>query len=62
MAHDKTILERAFELAASGNHRSLDTLKRQLKAERYEGTDAHIGGAGLSKQLRRMMLDARKPG
>ena len=46
MDQNTTALERAFYLARSGDHRSLDDIKHHLRAECY--SDAQITGATLS--------------
>jgi hypothetical protein len=54
-----TELERAFQLAKSGNVATLDALKHQLRAEGY--SDATITGRTLSKQLRALILASQRP-
>lgn len=44
-------VERAFQLVRDGSCRSLDDLRRKLKAEGHEGVYAHIAGS-LGKQLK----------
>jgi arginine repressor len=57
MYYDETALERAFQLARSGDHRSIDEIKRRLRTEGY--SDAQITGATLSRQLRELIRSAR---
>jgi hypothetical protein len=45
-----TALERAFQLAKSGNVATVSALKERLKAEGY--SDATVKGKALTKQLR----------
>jgi hypothetical protein len=51
---DRTIIERAFELARGGDCRTLEELRRALTRERYAGVDAHLAGAGIRSQLKTM--------
>jgi hypothetical protein len=55
-----TALERAFELAKSGNVATIDALRRQLKAEGY--SDAKVIGKALTTQLRGLIDASQKPG
>jgi hypothetical protein len=57
MYHDATALERAFQLASSGDHRSIDEIKRCLRTEGY--SDTQITGGTLSRQLRVLIRSAR---
>ena len=50
---NKTILERAFELARAG--KSVDDIRRQLSAEQYSNVEAHLAGGMIKKQLRNAM-------
>ena len=52
-----TALERAFQLAKSGEYASVSAIKKQLKAERYEVTQ--ITGRALSKQLNDLIKAAQ---
>jgi hypothetical protein len=45
MYKDTTALERAFQLARSGDHRSIDDIKRCLRTEGYSDTQI-LGGVG----------------
>jgi hypothetical protein len=56
MAQDTTALERAFQLASSGDHRSIDDIKRRLRAEGYSVDQ--IAGSALKKQLRMLIRSA----
>ena len=62
MDQNTTALERAFQLAKSGEVATIDALKRQLRAEGYSaGT---ITGTTLSKQLRTLIQaskDQKRP-
>lgn len=47
----QNIFERAFELARSGQCRSMDEMRRKLKAEQFENVDAHLSGSTIKRQL-----------
>jgi LmbE family N-acetylglucosaminyl deacetylase len=47
-----TPLERAFELARSGEYAGVSEVRRQLKAEGY--SDQQLEGRSLSRQLREL--------
>lgn len=53
------ILERAFDLAKSGNCSTIDDIRRQLKAEHYAQVDAHLAGATVRRQLLDLCKEAR---
>ena len=53
-----TALERAFQLATSGNYTSVADIKKRLIAERY--TTEQITGGALSKQLQALIQTALK--
>ncbi|MBC9033711.1 hypothetical protein IAG41_15050 [Sphingomonas sp. JC676] len=55
---EKTILERAFELARNGDCQCLDDIRRRLSAERYSHVDDHLAGKMIQKQLRREIKGA----
>jgi hypothetical protein len=55
MEQDKTALERAFEIAASGA-RTMDDVRRQLKAEGYD--QSQLEGRTLTAQLMDIMRKA----
>jgi hypothetical protein len=59
MARRPTTLERAFELAQTGEHAGISDIKQRLKAEGYENIDAQLFGRGLARQLRTICQDAR---
>lgn len=48
---NKTTVERAFELAREGQCRSVDDIRRQLKAERFDAVEGHLSGGTLRRQL-----------
>jgi hypothetical protein len=53
------ILERAFELAKSGDCGSIDDIRRQLKSEHYAQVDAHLAGSTVRRQLLDLCKEAR---
>ena len=58
MDQNVTALERAFQLAKSGNVATIDRLKRQLRAEGYSA--ATIAGKTL-KQLLALIHASQRP-
>lgn len=54
----KTALERAFDLARSGECKTIDAIKRRLKAESYN--QDQIDGRSLCLQLRALMASTKK--
>jgi transketolase N-terminal domain/subunit len=59
MVQNVTALERAFQLAKSGNVATMDALKNQLKAEGY--SVATVTGKALTRQLRSLINAAKGP-
>jgi hypothetical protein len=60
------LVERAYELARSGEVANVDQLITELKREHYEQTDAHLaGGSTLGRELHKICraawLAAGKP-
>lgn len=53
-------LERAFDLARSGEYATVNDIRQQLRAERCEQVDAHLAGPSLARQLRSLCAEARK--
>jgi hypothetical protein len=53
----RTALERAFELAKSGQCTTVEEIKKKLKAEGFQ--DNQVVGRTLTKQLREL-IDAAK--
>ena len=56
MEPNKTAIERAFELAKSGEYSTVNAIKGKLKAEGYPLDQ--VDGKALTKQLRALMKDA----
>jgi hypothetical protein len=52
------ILERAFELARSGQCHSVDDIRRDLQRERHGNIEAHLAGPSIRAQLVKLMADA----
>jgi hypothetical protein len=59
MDQNTTALERAFELAKSGNVATIEALRHRLRAEGY--SDATIKGKTLSAQLRALINATQTP-
>ena len=59
MAEVITTLERAFQLARSGDCTSMTDLAKALKKERHEGVESHLMGPKLRIQLRTIMMEIR---
>jgi hypothetical protein len=53
-----TTIERAFELARSGECRTLPELKHRLRRERLESVDFHLAGKLTRTQLTELMARA----
>ena len=52
-------VERAFQLARSGGCRNMIEIVATLKRERHEAVDAHLAGASIRRDLRRLWEAAR---
>ena len=44
-------VERAFQLAKSGECHSIDDIRRQLAREQCTNIDAHLAGSSIRRQL-----------
>lgn len=53
-------LERAFELARSGDYASSAEIRLQLKRERHDQVEAHLQGPSISRQLRLLCEEASR--
>lgn len=51
----KGTVERALEIAASGECRTIDDVRRRLSMERLTSVDAHLAGRAIRAQLRALM-------
>ena len=52
-------LERAYELARSGQFRTISKIRDRLRAEGYADATAHFSSPTLMADLRRLMAAAR---
>lgn len=52
------LMERAFELARSGEVSDIVGIKTRLHAEGYSGIDAHLDGSQIRVDLRKIMAAA----
>ena len=57
MDHTLTALERAFQLARSGDYASIPDIKKRLSIEGYSA--GQVTGGTLTKQLQALMREAR---
>jgi len=57
--YEKPILERAFELARSGDYPRVKELEKALSKEGYAKGDPHIHSPSVRKQLRFLCISAR---
>jgi hypothetical protein len=55
----RTTIERAFEVASSGECRTMDELKRRLRREQFEAVEFHLAGKSIKAQLSELMMRAR---
>ncbi len=55
-----TTLERAYQIARSGECSNLEDLVRQLKSERFDAVDAHTSGPSVRRDLRQICQQARR--
>jgi hypothetical protein len=60
MTNPPTTLERAFALARSGEHSSVNEIRQRLKAERYDQVEGHLAGHSIGRQLRQLCDTARR--
>jgi hypothetical protein len=59
--YDKpTTLERAFELARSGECTGVAQIRMRLRAEGYRDGQAHTAGMSIRKQLDKICTEAQK--
>ena len=47
----ENVIERAFELAKSGRHHSVESIRRALTQERYSNVLQHLDGASIKREL-----------
>ena len=49
------IIERAYELARSGECSDVDQIRNRLKQEQYSAVERHLSGTLIRKQLRALI-------
>lgn len=54
-------VERAFQLARSGECRSVNDIRRQLRLEQRSNIDAHLAGSAIRKQLMQTIALLNEP-
>ena len=57
--YEPSTVERALQLARSGQCRTIGDIKRLLKAEQFAAVDIQLDGEGLKRQLRAAINGAR---
>jgi len=57
--YEKPILERAFELARTGEYQRVKELEKALSREGYAKGDPHIHSPSVRKQLRFICLSSQ---
>jgi tRNA G26 N,N-dimethylase Trm1 len=55
-----TTIERAYQMARSGECRSLEEIAIGLRREGYEAVAAHLAGASIRRDLRQICAQAAK--
>ena len=58
MTHRPTTIERAFQLASSGECASLGAIRSRLQSEGYHDAASQISGPSLLRQLRQLCAAA----
>lgn len=53
------IVERAFQLARSGECRKMGDILQALRRERFTQIEAHLGGRLIKEQLSKLMAEAQ---
>jgi hypothetical protein len=58
MSDDRMIstIERAFQLARAGVCHSVEDIRAQLSAERYDRVYEHLSGSTIQRQLRALLI------
>lgn len=56
--NDPSTIERAIQLARTGQFRTIGALKDALRGENMEGVDAHLAGVSIRRQLVGLMESA----
>jgi hypothetical protein len=57
--NEPSTVERAFQLARSGQCHSVQEIALKLKRERYDSVEAHLAGQSIRRDLRRLCTEAR---
>lgn len=57
--NDPTTLERAFELARSGEYAGVNDIRAKLKSEHHDQVEAHLAGPSIKRQLTRLCEESR---
>lgn len=60
MTTDKSTVARAFQIARSGTCRTVDELRKTLKAEKRDAVDEHLSSGTLIKQLRVLLRASQR--
>jgi hypothetical protein len=60
MTFPPTTVERAFDLARSGECRTIEDIRRRLKTERFSDVDQNLHSPSLKKQLQELMKASRQ--
>lgn len=55
------IIERAFQLARSGDCRNLGEIQQALSREQFTQIQAHLGGRAIKAQLLKLIAKAEAP-
>lgn len=58
-AQSANTVERAYELARSGQYATITQIRMQLRREGYSHVDGHTVGLGLRRELTRLMRAGR---
>jgi len=61
MTHRPTTLERAYQLADSGDFKTVGDIKRRLTEERYERVKEHLEGPSIMRALRERCARTWRP-
>ena len=57
-----SIIERAYQLARSGQCKGMQDIRRQLRVEGYGGPQDELTGLGIRRHLKRLCAEARSGG
>jgi len=61
MTHRRTTIERAYELAKSGECAGVSDIKARLKAEHFSDVDGQLYGKTIGADLRKLCDAAARP-